>query len=179
MIWKRLCDNRQQEIVVLVRSQRKGCEAVEKQEISRLYDTYSRDVYRLALSYLHSPQDAEDVCHSVFLTLIEKNVTLFSGSEKAWLLKCTANACKNHLKSFWRQNREDLDENMVFTDDRDRELWAVVGRLPPKYRAVVHLYYYEGYDQGEIAKILGISRTAVQTRMQRARQILEKELTIL
>ena len=52
----------------------------------------------------------------------------------------------------------------------------MVGQLPPKYRAVVHLYYYEGYDQSEIASILGITRTAVQTRMQRAREKLGKEL---
>lgn len=151
---------------------------IEKLEVARLYDTYSQDVYRLALSYLRNAQDAEDICHSVFLTLVEKDIALFSGSEKAWLLKCTANACKNHLKSFWKQNREEMNEHMVFTDDRDRELWALVGTLPLKYRAVIHLYYYEGYQQEEIAKILGITRTAVQTRMQRARNLLEKELNV-
>lgn len=152
---------------------------MEKAEIAKLYDTYAQDVFRLALSYLYNCQDAEDVCHSVFLTLVEKDITLYPGSEKAWLLKCAANACKDQLRSFWKQNREELQDNMVFTDDRDRELWAVVGTLPPKYRAVVHLYYYEGYSQEEIAKILGVTRTAVQTRMQRARQSLEKELKIL
>ena len=151
---------------------------MEKAEVAKLYDRYAQDVFRLALSYLYHSQDAEDVCHSVFLTLVEKDVALFPGSEKAWLLKCTANACKDLLKSFWKQNRDELNENMVFLDARDRELWAVVGTLPPKYRAVVHLYYYEGYSQEEIAKILGITRTAVQTRMQRARKLLEKELTI-
>ena len=152
---------------------------MEKAEIAKLYDTYAQDVFRLALSYLYNCQDAEDICHSVFLTLVEKDITLYPGSEKAWLLKCAANACKDQLRSFWKQKREALQDNMVFTDDRDRELWAVVGTLPPKYRAVVHLYYYEGYSQEEIAKILGITRTAVQTRMQRARQFLGKELKIL
>ena len=151
---------------------------MEKSEVAKLYDRYAQDVFRLALSYLYHSQDAEDVCHSVFLTLVEKDVALFPGSEKAWLLKCTANACKDLIKSFWKQNRDDLNENIVFLDARDRELWAVVGTLPPKYRAVVHLYYYEGYNQEEIAKILGITRTAVQTRMQRARNLLEKELKI-
>ena len=151
---------------------------MEKQEVGRLYDTYAQDVYRLALSYLRSTQDAEDICHSVFLTLVEKDVTLFPGHEKAWLLKCAANACKNHLKSFWKQHTEELSDNMAFCDETDRELWAVVATLPPKYRAVVHLYYYEGYSQEEIGKILGITRTAVQTRMQRARNALEKEMKI-
>lgn len=152
---------------------------MEKSEIARLYDTYAQDVYRLALSYLYNSQDAEDVCHSVFLALVEKDVTLLPGHEKAWLLKCAANACKDQLKSFWKKNREALSDNMVFTDHRDRELWAVVGQLPPRYRAVVHLYYYEGYSQKEIANALGLTLSAVQTRMQRARKLLEKELNIL
>ena len=152
---------------------------MDKWEVGKLYDTYAQDVYRLALSYLRNTQDAEDVCHGVFLTLVEKDITLFPGKEKAWLLKAAANACKNHLKSFWKLNREELDDRMVFADDGDRDLWAIVGTLPPKYRAVIHLYYYEGYPQDEIARILGITRTAVQTRMQRARNLLEKELNVL
>lgn len=151
---------------------------MDKWEVGKLYDTYAQDVYRLALSYLRNTQDAEDVCHGVFLTLVEKDIALFPGKEKAWLLKAAANACKNHLKSFWKLNREELDDRMVFADDGDRDLWAIVGTLPPKYRAVIHLYYYEGYPQDEIARILGITRTAVQTRMQRARNLLEKELNI-
>ena len=152
---------------------------MERSQIARLYETYGQDVFRLALSYLHNRQDAEDICQAVFLKLMETSVTFQPGKEKAWLLKCTANACKNHLKAFWRQNTQELDENLVFTDRRDRELWSLVSSLPPKYRAVVHLYYYEGYAQEEIAQILGISRTAVQTRMGRARKQLEKELSIL
>ena len=151
---------------------------MDKWEVGKLYDTYAQDVYRLSLSYLRNTQDAEDVCHGVFLTLVEKDIALFPGKEKAWLLKAAANACKNHLKSFWKLNREELDDRMVFTDDGDRDLWAIVGTLPPKYRAVIHLYYYEGYPQDEITRILGITRTAVQTRMQRARNLLEKELNI-
>ena len=131
---------------------------MDKWEVGKLYDTYAQDVYRLALSYLRNTQDAEDVCHGVFLTLVEKDIALFPGKEKAWLLKAAANACKNHLKSFWKLNREELDDRMVFTDDGDRDLWAIVGTLPPKYRAVIHLYYYEGYPQDEIARILGITQ---------------------
>lgn len=152
---------------------------MEKKQIAELYDRYSQDVYRLALTYLRRAQDAEDICHNVFLSLVEKDISLFPGKEKAWLLKCTANACKNQLRAHWNHNIQQLDEHMVFEDRQDRELWAIVGNLPPKYRAVIHLYYYEGYSQDEIAGILGISRTAVQTRMQRARRMLEKELKIL
>ena len=147
-----------------------------RQEIAKLYDDYSRDVYRLALSYPHSKHDAEDICQSVFLKLLEKNVILLSGKEKTWLLTCTANACKNHLSSFWKKNVQELDDTMVFHSPEEQDLWQQLLNLSPKDRALIHLYYYEGYSQEEIAKILGITRTAVQTRMQRARQKLRKEL---
>jgi RNA polymerase sigma-70 factor (ECF subfamily) len=149
---------------------------MEKQQVAMLYDTYSKDVYRLALSWLHSTHDAEDILQSVFLKLLDKDITLFPGSEKAWLLTCTANACKNHLRSFWQRNTQPLDDKMELPTKEDRSLWEAVGKLKPIYRAVIHLYYYEGYQQEEIAKILGITRTTVQTRMQRAKEHLKKEL---
>ena len=102
---------------------------------------------------------------------------LDGGKEKAWLLKCTANACKDHLKSFWRKNVVALDDTITFTGEKERELWDAVNALAPKYRVVVHLYYYEGYTQNEIAEILQISKTVVQTRMSRARNQLKEVLS--
>lgn len=145
--------------------------------IAQLYKTYAQDVFRLALSYLHNRQDAEDVCQEVFLSLLNRHVHLFPGKEKVWLLTCTANACKNHLKSFWKRNMEELDESLSFCDESDKSLWSAIMKLAPKYRAVIHLYYYEGYSQEEIAQILKLSRTAVQTRMSRARNQLKEELS--
>jgi len=149
---------------------------VEQKEVIRMFEEYSEDVFRLALSYLQNRQDAEDVCQSVFVKLMSHKKPLEFGKEKAWLLTCTANACKDYLKSFWRKNTVELNETMVFANEAGRELWAVVNSLAPKYRSVVHLYYYEGYSQDEIAKILNISRTAVQTRMSRAREQLKEVL---
>lgn len=70
-----------------------------------------------------------------------------------------------------------MDETVTFTDRTDQSLYDAVMKLPPGYRAVVHLYYFEGYDQSEIGEILHLTRTAVQTRMSRARELLKKELT--
>ena len=151
---------------------------MEKQQVSMLYDTYSKDVYRLALSWLHSTHDAEDILQSVFLKLLDKDITLFPGSEKAWLLTCTANACKDLLRSFWRTHTQPLDDVIIHVTESDKSLWEAIGKLPPKYRVVIHLYYYEGYSQKQIAEILKISRAAVQARMDRARTQLEKELRI-
>jgi len=142
-----------------------------------LFDRYGNDAFRLAYSYLGSRQDAEDVCQSVFVNLATRSAKLIQGKEKSLLLTCVANACKNHLRSFWRRNVQPLDESVPFHTQQDSELHDAVMRLPSGYRVVIHLYYFEGYDQGQISSILGISRTAVQTRMSRAREMLKKELS--
>lgn len=149
---------------------------MEQKEVIRLFEAYGDDVFRLALSYLQNRQDAEDVCQSVFVKLISYKKPMAVGKEKAWLLTCTANACKDQLRSFWRKHTVELDETILFCSKTDRDIWDTVNSLAPKYRLVVHLYYYEGYSQDEIAQILKISRTAVQTRMSRARKQLKEVL---
>lgn len=149
---------------------------MDREEVARLFRAYANDVFRLAYSYLGSRADAEDVCQTVFLKLAEGRARLEPGKEKAWLLTCTANACKSLLRSFWRRHVEPLDESIPAAAPQDRELWQAVLALPPGYRAVVHLYYFEGYDQAEIAALLRLSPAAVRTRLYRARGYLKKEL---
>ena len=66
-----------------------------------LFQRYKDPVYRLALSMTGSPADAEDVCQTVFLKLLEKRPDLPPERERAWLLQVTANQCR----SLWRWTR--------------------------------------------------------------------------
>lgn len=145
--------------------------------MTRLFQAYADDMLRLAYSYLGSRADAEDVCQTVFLRMAEGRAEPREGKEKVFLLTCTANICKDHLRSFRRWNAGELDETIPFQNPQDQAIHDAVQNLPPKYRAVIHLYYFEGYDQKEIGEILKISLSAVQTRMLRARALLKKELT--
>ena len=103
-------------------------------------------------------------------------MSLEPGREKAWLLQCTANACKDRFRFQRRRNTVPLEEAAEVPDETQRAVLEAVMALPAKYRDPIPLYYYEGYSQKEIAGILSLSLTAVQTRMQRAREMLRKEL---
>ena len=149
---------------------------MDRAEFERLYATYASDVYRLALSYLHSVHDAQDICHDVFAKLLCRSIQLPSEKEKAFLLTCTANACKDVLRSFWRTRVEALEETIPYNTQRDLALWDAIGKLPPKYRAVIHLYYYEGYSTLDIASYLGCPHATVRSRLSRARKTLKKKL---
>lgn len=148
-------------------------------DVMELFHLYKDDVYRLAVSYTHSVHDAEDVCQTVFLKLMEQK-GLTPGKEKAWLMQVTANQCRSLLRSVWRKRTEPIEEQLnkelAFEHPEQQGVWECIQKLNPKYRIVVYLFYYEGYAVREIADILHISGTAVTTRLSRARRILEEEL---
>ena len=146
-------------------------------QLSELFARYGDDVYRFAYSCTRHAADAEDVCQSVFCRLAEGRTELEPGREKAWLLTCAANACKNRFRFLRRWEGLPLEAAEAVPDESGRAVLEAVLSLPEKYRAPVHLYYYEGYSQKEIAEILGLRLTAVQTRMQRARAILKEVLS--
>ena len=146
-------------------------------QLSELFARYGDDVYRFAYSFTRHAADAEDVCQSVFCRLAEGRTELEPGKEKAWLLACAANACKNRFRFLKRWQSLPLEEAADVPGGNGGEVLEAVLSLPEKYRAPVHLYYYEGYTQGEIADILGLRLTAVQTRMQRARAMLKEVLS--
>lgn len=74
-----------------------------EEEFLTLFDQYRPMVYALALSYTKSPQDAEDVCQTAFLRLIEQPPA--PGKEKPWLARVTVNQCKSLLRTPWRRRR--------------------------------------------------------------------------
>lgn len=147
------------------------------EELARLFEQYGNDVYRFACSITHHAADAEDICQNIFCRLARGDVALEPGREKAWLLQCAANACKDRFRFLRRFNTAPLEEAGEIVDRTERAVLEAVMALPARYRAPVHLYYYEGYSQKEIADILSLSLTTVQTRMQRARKMLRKELS--
>ena len=142
-------------------------EHAEETLAARLVETYSDRLLRLAYSILNSVPDAQDVCQEVLLKRLKH--------EQAWMVRVTVNACKNVRRSPWRTRTVGLDavaEPAAFQPEEGGVL-EEVQRLPAKYREVLVLYYYLGYDTNEIGEILGLRADAVRTRMSRARMKLK------
>ena len=145
------------------------------QNIENLFRSYKDDVYRLALSYTKSIQEAEDVCQTVFLKLIEQK-EIAPGKERAWLMQVTANTCRNLLRSAWWKRTVPLEETLPVVEPQYTDTWEKVMALPPKYRVMIYLRYYEELSTKEMAQLLHISQTSVTTRLNRARQMLKAAL---
>lgn len=135
---------------------------------------YHGAVFRLAYSYLKNRADAEDVSEEVFIRLYQYD-GYFAADEncRAWLMKVTVNLSKNMLKSCWFSRRTELDESIPAEAQKDYELSGQLKKLPPRYRLIIHLYYYEGYKAKEISEITGTPVSTVTTQLSRARERLK------
>lgn len=146
----------------------------EREEIVR---RYSDMVYRLARAQVRSAADAEDVYQEVFLRCFSAQ-RQFSSEEhrKAWLLRVTLNCAKKFWASAWVRRMVPLEESMVFAAPEDSRLWEVLQTLPGKYRAVLHLFYYEELSVEEIARLLEAKPATVRTQLTRGRRLLRRKL---
>lgn len=144
-------------------------------DVLYLFHRYRDDVYRLAVNFTRSPQEAEDVCQTVFMKLLEQG-ELTPGKEKAWLMQVTANQCRSLMRSSWWKYTVALDETIPAAQNTEDETIQAVMTLPPKYRVVIYLRYYEEYTAAEIGRLLKIPTSTVTTRLARGREQLKKLL---
>ncbi len=149
-------------------------------DYKRLATRYLDTVYRIALNGCKNHADAEDVVQNTFIKLLKQDKS-FTDDEhaKKWLIRVAVNECNSLWRSPWRKNTtsmEELTSEPSFSTPEKSALYYAIKELPTKYRQVIHLYYFEGYSTREIADIMSISETAVQTRLLRARQRLKEIL---
>ena len=136
-----------------------------------LFHRYRDDVYRLAVNYTRSPEEAEDVSRAVFLKLVEHG-ELMPGTERDFLMQATADTCRNLLHSGgWKRAVKEL----LFNQKPDT-LRQDILRLPPKYRVILYLRYYEDFTTGEIARLLKIPQGTAAARLSRGRGLLGQQL---
>lgn len=145
--------------------------------MAEIYDKYKNAVYRTAFTMCKNASDAEDITQEVFLKRFTCNTSFESDEhEKAWLLRVTANKCKDLFRLMFRKHVSLEDADITYETPEESMVYHAVMELPAGYRIVIHLYYYEGYSVKEIGQITEQSETTVQTKLYRARQKLKKKL---
>ena len=157
---------------------------VSTADFSELYDRYATDVLRVAYYYLGDRQKAEDVTQDVFVRLLTRKPQLEEGREKAWLLKVALNRCRDLWRGAWFRKvvlGHPAFELFPAPDEISSRTDAVllaeaVNQLPPDFKEVVLLHYYQGYGIGEIAVMLDIAEGTVSSRLSRARNRLKNTL---
>lgn len=171
----------------------------DRAEFARLVETYSAMIYRLGLKMLGDDQDAEDVLQETFLKAF-RGLKKFDGrsSLSTWLYRIAANEALMLLRKAKRPTLS-IDEPVEGEDGEQEPLqivdWcclpeaelmsaevrsrldAAIQALPEGMRLVVVLRDLQGLSTAQTGEILGLSETAVKTRLSRARLHLRQSLS--
>src|SRR5713226_268496 len=169
--------------------------AMERQSpLEILFRQHSDRVFRTAHRVTGSAEDAEDVLQTVFLRLASgpESPSVLENPE-GYFARAAINASLDLLRSRKRSRAvafDDVEPDASLAalasqknpeaGHEDRELRnlirAAVSRLGPNAAQMFTLRYFEGYDNGEIARIMSTSALVVGVTLHRARARLRKEI---
>ncbi len=137
----------------------------------------NKRIYLIALSITQNSSDAEDVMQNVFLKLWKYNKP-FNNEEhlKKWLTAVSVNESRDYIKNPFRKRKLPLDHAVniaVFDKTQNIDLFRAIMSLDTKERTIIHLFYYEDMSVADISQILKLKKSAVKTRLCRARKKLK------
>src|SRR6266496_319724 len=150
----------------------------------RMYKRHVGDVYRYALAVMRNPADAEDVTQTTFLNAYRSFIEKGNRPEKPqnWLIAIAHNVCRQRFRQSARRPSEvafedDIADTIVDDDTPSGEdIRRALGHLAFNQRAALVMRELEGRSYVEIAEILGLSTSAVETLIFRARRALREQL---
>jgi len=145
----------------------------KREVVERYFDM----IYKLAVSQTKSKESADDVVQEVFLRFLKSDKDFESDEHiKAWLIRVTINCSHNVFSNSWTQKTVPLTEDIPFDTEEKGDVYYAVLELPQKYRAVIHLFYYEDMSVEEIARALGSNGSTVKSQLSRGRKMLREKL---
>src|ERR671934_134064 len=144
----------------------------------RLYKRHVGDVYRYALAVMRNPADAEDVTQTTFLNAYRSYVEKGNRPEKPqnWLIAIAHNVCRQRFRQSARRPSEvafedDIADSIVEDETPSGEdIRRALSHLAFNQRAALVMRELEGRSYTEIAEIMGLSISAVETLIFRARR---------
>lgn len=158
---------------------------------------YQSQVYAFALRIAGNPQDAEEITQDAFVRAyralagynVEQVQTLML---RAWLYQITLNVFRNRVRGQRLKlvpldelstnaaepagDNQDEPEAIVARAERERELGAVIAKLPERYRVALVLRHVEGFGYGELATLLNQPVGTVKSNVHRGVELLRKAL---
>ena len=150
----------------------------------RIYKRHVGDVYRYALAVMRNPADAEDVTQTTFMNAYRAFVEKGDRPEKPqnWLIAIAHNVCRQRFRQSARRPSEvSFEDDIADTIPDDEaptgeDIRRALGHLAFNQRAALVMRELEGRSYAEIAEILDLSTSAIETLIFRARRALREQL---
>ena len=169
----------------------------DEEAFKKLVTLFQQKVFNTALNFLQNQHDAEDTAQEVFIQVYH-SIHQFKENAKlsTWIYRITISKCLDHIRSKKRKKRFAFisslfsEKNELLHDapefnhpgvqlDRKEDaaiLFKLVDSLPGSQKTAFLLNKIEALSYGEIAVIMKISESAVDSLLQRARQNLKKKI---
>lgn len=160
-------------------------------ELENLFNEHHEQVFRTAYRITGSVVDAEDVLQTIFLRIVRRDEGVdFSPSPGSYLHRAAVNAALDLVRSRGRSKAVSLaevDYDMIASpgpspaaqhesSELRNTVRQAVAALGPKAAEMCALRYFEGFNNREIAEMLGTSHMVVAVVLHRARTRLRKEV---
>ena len=150
---------------------------MDKQEFARRVTQMQGSLYRVAASYLRGESDRLDAVAEAIARAWEKRGTLRDeASFSTWMTRILIRVCVDMQRKQKRMTPVDTLPETPTGEDSCAALREAVDSLPQKLRTMVVLYYMEGYEVLEVARIMGTTKGAVCAGLSRAREKLRTML---
>ena len=150
---------------------------MDKQEFARRVTQMQGSLYRVAASYLRGESDRLDAVAETVARAWEKRGTLRQEAVFAtWMTRILIRVCVDIQRRQKRMTPVETLPDVPTGEDTGAALREAVDSLPQKMRTMVVLYYMEGYEVLEIARIMGTTKGAVCAGLSRAREKLRAML---
>jgi RNA polymerase sigma-70 factor (ECF subfamily) len=155
---------------------------------AELYERHSRTIYRVCLGQLRRREDADDAVQTTFVyALLSLRRGEFPRMELPWLLTIAKNVCSTRRRSGMRrgtyESPQDLDsiQDRLATPDRSdvastADLRNALLEIPESQRKALLLREWRGLSYDEIGSELGLSQSATEALLFRARQNVAQRL---
>jgi RNA polymerase sigma-70 factor (ECF subfamily) len=171
--------------------------ALDNKDFENLYNQYSVLVYNLALNYLQNVEDAEEITQDVFIQ-INNSLSKFEekSSLKTWIYRITINKCLDFIKhknsqkryfifgkksqnEFEIANVSNFEHPGILLENKEKAkvLFDIINELGENQKTAFLLSKVDGLSNPEIAEIMNLSISSVESLVFRAKNTLKEKIS--
>lgn len=166
----------------LIEESKRGNRTAQK----ALFDLYSKAMYNIVVRLVGNREDAADITQEGFIDAFTKlDQFAFKATFGAWLKRIMVNKAVNFLnrRKIHYEIAFDIEDSIESDSNENVEqlmiqLNSSLRDLPEGCRIVFTLFYFEGYDHGEIASILKMSESTSKSQLSRAKMLLRELINV-
>ena len=149
-----------------------------REAFDELFQRHKSFVYSVCYRMLGSAEDAVDAMQATFIRAY-RGLRGFrrQSAFRSWLYRIAVNEATLIIRR--QQRRVDVERQVQAPREAGEghdQVWQAVLELPPNYRSVIVLFYFQGLTIEETAEALGCSKVNVATRLHRARAALKVKI---